>query len=226
MNSPSFNFQEIILEGIHSLLDKLPQFFFTLILFLLGCLVAIWLGKITTRILKKLRVDHIFQKNSWQRGLEKSGIKTGLSDAAGWVVRWLLILIFMAIASETMGLDGVSVFLMSIVKWLPNLLIALLIFIVAAILTDVAGNAVRISINWIDASYGFIAEKLIRWMIWGLAVLIIFKQIGIVPEMTIILFQGLVYFVVLALGLAFGLGGQEIARDFLKHLKDKIKQEK
>jgi hypothetical protein len=58
-----------------------------------------------------------------------------------------------------------------------------------------------------------------------LAVLIILKQIGVAPEMTIILFQGLVYFLVLSFGLAFGLGGQEIAKDFLKRLSDKIKKE-
>jgi hypothetical protein len=129
-------------------------------------------------------------------------------------------------AIESVGFLGASAFLMSIVKWLPNLLVAVLIFIIAAIAADAVGNVIRISINWIDSSYAFVAEKFIRWIVWGLAILMILRQLGIAPEMTIILFQGLIYFLVLSFGLAFGLGGQEAAKDFIKSLKGKIKQDK
>ncbi len=220
------NLQEIIAGYWYSFLDQLPSYFFVLIIFLLGCLVAIWLGHLISRILKRLYIDQLFQKNSWKRGLEQSGINSGLSDATGWVVRWLLILLFLAMAAESLELSGIADFLMSVVYWLPNLLIAILIFILAAILADAAGNVIRISINWIDASYAFIAEKFARWTIWGLAVLMILRQLGIAPEMTIILFQGLVFFLVLSFGLAFGLGGQDIARNFLQNLQKKIKKEK
>ncbi len=218
------NLQEIITRILSSFLEQLPSLFFILVIFLIGCLVAFWLGKLATRILKKMHVDHLFKKNSWKQGLEKSGIKSGLSDAAGWVVRWILIILFMAMAIEALGFSNVAAFLMSVVRWLPNLLIAILIFISAAILTDMAGNVIRISIDWIDSSYAFIAEKISRWAIWGLAILVILKQVGIAPEMTIILFQGLIYFLVLSFGLAFGLGGQEVARDFLRSLQNKIKK--
>lgn len=225
MNNSSLNLPEMISNFWISFLDRLPYYFFILVIFLLGCLLAIWLSYLVTRVLKRLRIDDLFRKNSWKRGLEKSGVGAGLSEAAGWVIRWILILLFLSMAAEALGFVGTSEFLMAIVHWLPNLLIAILIFVLAAILVDAAGNIIRISIDWVDASYAFIAEKFARWTIWGLTVLMIFRQIGIAPEMTTILFQGLVYFLVLSFGLAFGLGGQEIARDFLKRLRDKIKKQ-
>jgi len=192
----------------------------------LGCLVAIWSGRLITRILKKLHLDDIFQNNSWRKGLEQSGIKINLSRATGLVVCWLMILFFLSLASEALGLVGASAFLMSVVAWLPNLLLAILIFIMATILADAAGNITRVSINWIDSSYAFVAEKFARWSIWGLAILIILRQVGIASEMIVILFQGLIYFLVLTFGLALGLGGKDIARDFLQRLKGRIKKEK
>jgi hypothetical protein len=219
------NLESVIATAWSNLQAKLPFFFFTLIAFILGCLLAIWLSHLVVRILKRIRIDKLFSQNSWKRGLEQSGIKSGISDIVGWVVKWLLILLFLAMAAEALDLLTIANFIMMIVHWLPNLLIAIFVFIAATILADAMGNIVRISINWIDSSYAFIIEKFARWIIWGLAVLIILKQIGVAPEMTIILFQGLVYFLVLSFGLAFGLGGQEIAKDFLKRLSDKIKKE-
>lgn len=220
-----FNLQTIIVEMWAKFLDQLPDLVLILVVFIFGCLLAIWLGHLTSRLLRKIRIDQLFQKNSWKRGLEQSGIKSNLSDMGGWIVRWLLILLFLSMATEALSLPGIANFIMAIVRWLPNLLIAMLIFIVATILADAAGNIIRISINWIDTSYAFVAEKFTRWGIWGLAILVILKQIGIVPEMTTILFQGLIYFLVLSFGLAFGLGGQEVAKDFLKSLGNKIKKE-
>lgn len=220
-----FNLQTIIVEMWTRFLDQLPNLVLILVIFIMGCLLAIWLGHLTSRLLRKIHIDQLFQKNSWKRGLEQSGIKSNLSDMGGWIVRWLLILLFLSMAAEALSLPSIANFIMAIVRWLPNLLIAMLIFIVATILADAAGNIIRISINWIDASYAFVAEKFARWGIWGLAILVILRQIGIVPEMTTILFQGLIYFLVLAFGLAFGLGGQEVAKDFLKNLGNKIKKE-
>lgn len=226
MGALNYNLDNVISSAWHNFVDRLPSFFFILLLFCLGCLLAIWLGRLTTRILKKFHIDDIFQNNSWKKGLEKTGIKINLSGATGLIVRWLMIVFFLALAAEALGLMGVAEFLMIVVRWLPNLLLVILIFIIATILADAAGNIIRVSINWIDASYAFVAEKFARWTIWGLAILIVLKQIGIAPEMIVILFQGLIFFLVLSLGLAFGLGGKEIAQDFLYRLKDKIKKEK
>jgi hypothetical protein len=226
MEALNYNLENFISQTWYQFLERLPSFFFVLLLFCLGCLVAIWSGRLITRILKKLHLDDIFQNNSWRKGLEQSGIKINLSRATGLVVCWLMILFFLSLASEALGLVGASAFLMSVVAWLPNLLLAILIFIMATILADAAGNITRVSINWIDSSYAFVAEKFARWSIWGLAILIILRQVGIASEMIVILFQGLIYFLVLTFGLALGLGGKDIARDFLQRLKGRIKKEK
>jgi len=226
MEALNYNLENFISQTWYQFLERLPSFFFVLLFFCLGCLVAIWSGRLITRILKKLHLDDIFQNNSWRKGLEQSGIKINLSRATGLVVCWLMILFFLSLASEALGLVGASAFLMSVVAWLPNLLLAILIFIMATILADAAGNITRVSINWIDSSYAFVAEKFARWSIWGLAILIILRQVGIASEMIVILFQGLIYFLVLTFGLALGLGGKDIARDFLQRLKGRIKKEK
>lgn len=226
MEALNYNLDNFISQVWYNFLENLPAFFFILLLFCLGCLLAIWLGRLATRILKKLHLDDIFQNNSWRKGLEQSGIKINLSRATGLIICWLMIFFFLSLASEALGLVGVSAFLMSIVAWLPNLLLVILIFVVTSILADAAGNIARVSINWIDSSYAFVVEKFARWSIWGLAILIMLRQVGIAPEMIVILFQGLIYFLVLTFGLALGLGGKDIARDFLQRLKGRIKKEK
>ena len=59
---------------------------------------------------------------------------------------------------------------------------------------------------------------------WVFAFFAILTQLGIAEALVFALFQGIVYILVLAFGLAFGLGGKDAAADFIKSIKDKIRK--
>jgi hypothetical protein len=63
----------------------------------------------------------------------------------------------------------------------------------------------------------------VKWSIWTFSILAILYQLGIARAFMQILFQGLVYAMVISFGLAFGLGGKEVAADILKDLRDKLR---
>ncbi len=67
------------------------------------------------------------------------------------------------------------------------------------------------------------AGAIVKWAIWIFAIFAILIQLGIAQELLQTLFEGIVYMFAIAGGLAFGLGGQDAAKDLLKALKKKLK---
>ena len=64
---------------------------------------------------------------------------------------------------------------------------------------------------------------IVRWSIWIFAIIAILTQLGVTPILWQTLFTGLVALIVLAGGLAFGLGGKEVAAQWLQDMNNKLK---
>jgi hypothetical protein len=65
--------------------------------------------------------------------------------------------------------------------------------------------------------------RIFQWAIWILAILAILYQLKIVPTLISTIFIGVVALIVITLGIAFGLGGRDLAAKILKELEEKIK---
>jgi len=72
-------------------------------------------------------------------------------------------------------------------------------------------------------TYSRFLGRMIRWAIWSLATLAILYQLQIAPNLVMTIFVGFVGTIVIAVGIAFGLGGQEIAAKILREFEEKIR---
>jgi hypothetical protein len=110
----------------------------------------------------------------------------------------------------------VSDVLRQLLLWLPNLVVAVVVLVVGGLLANAAAGLVRGA----TASAGFghpdVIANIARAAVWVFAVIVAVNQIGIARELVNTLFMGAVALAVIAFGLAFGLGGRDLAGNLLK----------
>jgi len=204
-------------------LSFIPILLGAIIVFVIGWFISVGVGKLITEILKRVKFNQIFEKGGWKSALEKAEIKVDPSGFIGAIIKWILVIVFLLAAVEILGLIQFAGFLKSVLAYLPNVIVASLIFVVTVILVDIVEKIVRAAVESIKVGYGAMVSAVIKWSIWVFALLAILHQLGIAKPFMETLFTGLVAMLVISLGIAFGLGGKEVAAEILQDVKRKLK---
>jgi len=190
---------------------------------LLGWLASGGIGRLVVALLNKIRLNQALKRMGWQEALAKAEIKLNASKFFGEIVKWIFMIIFLMVASEILGLTGFTDFLTKVLDYIPNIIVAALIFIVAVFLTDFSYRIVLASAEKARISYSKLLGAGIRVAIWTFTILAILLQLEVASEIIKAMVYGMVGIITLAVGLAFGLGGKDLAAEILKELKEKIK---
>jgi uncharacterized membrane protein len=214
---------EVSSEFLRGFLLSLPKILGGLIVFLVGWMFAAAVGKVVTEILNRLKFNEIFERTGWGEAFRRADLRVNLSEFFGAIIKWTLVFVSLLMVVQILGFVEFAVFLTGVLNFLPNLIVAILIFMVAVVLADIFQKVTVASVEKANVGYAKVAGLLVRVAIMVFAWLAIFIQLGIAKEMILILFQGIVAFFVIALGLSFGLGGKEVAADILRELKEKLR---
>lgn len=216
MNIFSFAWQRIV--------EFLPNFLAAIIVFIVGWFVAVWIKKLIVKILDALKLDRIFERSGWKEALEKAEIKVSVSDFFGEIIKWILVIVFLMASVEIVGLTQFSEFLGRILAWLPNLVVAVIIFIVAVVASDILGKIIKASAKKIGTGYVGIVEGIVKISIYVFAIFAILLQLGIARELVNAIIYGVIFALSLGFGLAFGLGGKDTVAKFIEDLRKKIEE--
>jgi len=202
----------------------IPKLFGAIIIFIIGWFIAIALGKVISEILKRIKFNQIFERGVWKEALEKAEFKIDASGFIGAICKWILVIVFLLVAVEILGLVQFADFLVKVLAYLPNVVVAALIFVVAVIIADILEKVVRAVVEGVRVGYGQVVGAIVRWSIWIFAILAILIQLKITPALLQTLFIGFVALIAIAGGIAFGLGGKEAAAELLQDFKKKLKE--
>ena len=202
----------------------IPGLIAAIIIFIVGWFVAILIGKLITGVLKKLKFNEAIERGNLDESLAKANIKVNASEFVGAIVKWILVIVFLQASVGILGWLGFASLLGKVVSYLPNVIVAVLIFAVTVIIADIVEKVVRLSTERVKIGYGHIVSAIVKWAIWIFAIMIILEQLnigGILPQAIIF---GIIGFLTLAGGLAFGLGGRDAAAELIKDFKQKLSQ--
>lgn len=201
----------------------IPKLLGSLIVFVFGWLIAAGAGRLVVEILDRLKFNEIFERGGWGEVFEKAEIKATPAQFVGAVIKWVLVIVFLLAAVEILGFVQFAVFLTRVLAYLPNVIVAVLMLVVAVILADILEKVVVVSVERARVGYSRLAGLLTKWSIFGFAVLAILTQLSIARDLVMTLFTGLVGMLVLSFGLAFGLGGKEVAAEILVNFWKKFR---
>lgn len=218
---------EVTLRGLEDLwvgvLGFIPQLVGALVVFIIGWFVSMLVGKLIADILKRLKFNQLFERDGLKKALEKADVKVDPSEFIGGIFKWAFMIVFLLAAVDILGFDQLGIFLTSVLAYLPNVLIASLIFVVAVIIADVVGKILHATVEGAQMGSGHIVSLIVRWSIWIFTIIAILLQLGVAPFLLQTLFTGVVALIVIAGGISLGLGGKEVAAEWLQDLKRKIR---
>ena len=200
-----------------------PSIFWAGLVLLLGILVAKWIAAIIVVFLSKIKLNQILKRMGLEEALSKIDASLNAPKFFGEIVKWFFIVLSLMASSEILGLIQFSQFLEKVIGYFPNIFISALIFVVAVFLSDFSQKIVVGTLKEEKITYSRFLGRMIRWAIWLFAILAILYQLQITPSLILTIFIGMVATISIALGIAFGLGGKDLAAKILKELEEKFK---
>jgi Conserved TM helix len=197
-------------NALNAFLAAIPLVIGALLIIIIGWLIAGALARLTTEVLRRVGADRLFAEHGGPVYGERTRSITP-SVVAGELVKWLVRLVFLVAAANVLGLTQVSELLNDVLLWIPNLVVAAIILLVAPLLARFVRGAIEVGAGEMGFTNASLLGRIAEIAIVAFAVIIAINQLGIAANLVNTLFIGVVAAVSLAFGLAFGLGGRDVA---------------
>jgi len=212
-----------IQQGLDTLFDAIPRFLLFLLILVVGYLVAKAVKKAVVALLNKIGLDK--QTHSGAVGDYVDRVNPNFSPAnlIGAIAYWFVFLLAVSIAVSTLRIPALSNGVSQIVGYLPHVVVAVLIFVVAGLIAAAAGGLVARTMG--DTPTGKIVGTIVPVLVMGIATFMILNELQIAPAIVQITYTALLGATALALALAFGLGGRDVAAQMLNDAYSKGQQQ-
>lgn len=211
-------------EAMQNLLGFLPALIGAILILIIGWIIAGILAGLIEKGLKAVGFEKAAQSTGIAGFIENAGSGWTASKLVAEIVKWFIRLIAIQAAASILRLDQISQVINAILLWLPNLVVAIVIVVIGALIANFVAGIVRGSAAEMGFSTPNLLANITRYAIIGFAAVAAFNQLGIAPTVVNTLFIGLVATLVLAFGLAFGLGGQQTAAQITQGWYEKGRQ--
>lgn len=219
---------DILLSSLNTLwlsfVGFLPTLLAALIVFIIGWLIAIALGKLTNRVIRIIKLDVLLTRMGFRKALGKARLKLDSGRFFEEIVKWFFIIVFLMTAADILGLYQVTEFLKSILYYIPNIVVAVVILLAAVVVANFLQKLVRASVEAAGLQAAGFLGGVTRWAVLIFGFIAALLQLGIAVTLIQTFVIGLVAMLALAGGLAFGLGGKDQAARFLEKLKREIEE--
>jgi hypothetical protein len=220
------NWIEVILASLSKVWLKflafLPNLVGAVVVLIIGWVIAVFLGRIVTRILRLVKIDEGLEKIGIKKPLEAARVRLNAAGLLGALVKWFLIIVAFLAAADILNLPQVTEFLRSVLLYIPNVIVAVVILLIGILLADFLEKVVKGSVKVAKLTSAEFLGKLTKWVIFIFAGLAALVQLGVASTLLETLFTGLVAMLALAGGLAFGLGGREEASRIISKIRGDI----
>jgi len=204
-----------------------PNIIVAILVVLIGWLVGALIGRVVMQIIKSLKIDLALRRAGVEDVVQRGGMNLNSGAFIGGLVKWFIIVAFLVAAFDILGLTQVTAILQQFVLvYIPKVIVAVLVLMIGGVLADVVGKAVKSSARAADFAHASFLESISRWAIWVFAILVALLQLNIAEQFLLTLFTGFVGALALALGLSFGLGGRDAAKDIIEKTRIEIARKK
>ena len=210
-----------VLRSLVTFIEYIPSFIGGLIILIIGLAIA---GLVHRIIIGALNVVQLEKFLARYGVVKMEGRDIEWSEIIAQITRWTIIIVFLVPALQAWRLNAVNMVLNRVILYIPNVLVAVILAMVGLVFArlgyKLAFSASRSLGKHLANTVALVAE----WSIVIFVGFLVLHQLGVAQELLRILFGGLVAMIALAGGLAFGLGGQNTARQILEEIWDKFKK--
>lgn len=202
----------------------LPRLVAAIVVFLIGWLIAVLLGKLAWHIVRVIRLDRGLDGIGFKKVWERSGYKLNSPFFFYELVKWFFIIVFLMAATDILGLSQVTEFLRSVVSYLPNVFVAAFVLLIGVLVARFVEGVVRASVRAAQLASANVLASIAKWAIVIFSLLVALSQLRIADDVIRIVITGLVAAGAIAVGLAFGLGGRAHADDWISKMRRHVSE--
>lgn len=197
-----------------------PNILVAVIIFVVGWIVGVLLGRVVAHAIDALKLDSALKSANVDELLARAGFRLDSGLFIGALVKWFVIIVFLVATLDVLKLTQVNAFLQNVVlAYLPQVIAAALILLISAVLAQALRKMVIGAAKAANVEAAGLLGGMAKWAVWIFGILIALSQLGIADFFARTLFTGVVVALAIALGLAFGLGGQEAAARFIEEMR-------
>jgi hypothetical protein len=226
MSSPlaAVNVGDSVQTALDSFFGFLPKLIGFIIVLAIGWIVAKLVRAAVTKLLQKVGLDNALHSGSTGHYVDRIAPDTSPSRLIGSLAYWFIFLGALAIAVSQLGIEALDNFVAAIGAYLPNVVAAVLIFVIAGAIAAAIGGLVARTMS--DTPTGKVIGSVVPVLVMAIATFMILNQLQIAEEIVTITYAALLGAAALAMALAFGLGGRDLANRMLADAYDKGQEQR
>ena len=210
---------DIFLESLRvfgeKFMDTIPGLLLGIIVLLIAWLLARIISSGFERLLKTVKFDQFAERMKLTTFLEQMGIQMSPSALIGRFIYWIFVLLIIASAAETLNWTAVSYQIQRFLDYVPNLVTAILVFIVGAYLASLVRDFVRSSTNSLGISTGRILSTVIYYVLFIMVILTAMEQAKIDTKILSTNLLIIIAAIMLAGAISYGMASKDVLSNIL-----------
>ena len=217
----SITVSSVVLNAVADFVNFLPSFVGGLIVLIIGLVIAAVVYRVVVGVLKATQIEKYLAKYGVTR---VDGHEVEWSEILAEIARWSIIVVFLIPTFSAWGLEAVNTVLNRVVLYIPNVIVAVVLGIVGLVIAKLAFRVSYGAARSLGTHLAHTVAFVAQWAITIFVGFLVLHQLGVAQELLRILFAGLVAMIAIAGGLAFGLGGQGVAKSLLEAVAARFKK--
>jgi len=217
------NIVMVVEHNLDAAIKLSPYVLGALAVFLFGWILAELSARLVIAIGQKIKLELISEKIGLKHFLERRKVKMSTTVLVAQALKAYLIFLFFIEATKIAKFTQVAEFLSSIYAYIPSVLIALFIMLVGFQIGQTMQIVISTSMSFAKAHTAEVLGLAAKYTIVTFAILAALSQLQIAQILIQVLFIGFVGMLMIAGGLAFGLGGKDVVRELLEDLKHNVR---
>lgn len=212
----------VVISALATFIAFIPSLIGGFIVLAIGLVLGAIVYRAVVGILKAIQVEKFLEKY----GIVKvEGKEIQWTEILAEIMRFTIIIIFLIPAFQAWGLDSVNAVLSRVILYIPNVIVAVVLAIVGMVLAKLAYGVAYSTSRSLGRDNAHTVGLVAQWSLTVFVGFLVLHQLGVAQELLRILFAGVVVMVALAGGLAFGLGGQHVAKSLLEAALEKFRSQ-
>jgi small-conductance mechanosensitive channel len=200
-------------QGFDSFFGFIPNVIGFLIILLIGYVIAKIAKTAINKVLDSLKVDQKLKESDAGPYVERVSPGSSPSHLIGAIVFWFIFLFALSAAIGALKITALSTFIAQVQSYLPNIIAAVIIFVIAAVVAGAAGGLAHRTMG--DTPTGKVVRAVVPGLVLAIGLFMVLDQLNIAPQIVTITYAALIGMLALAGALAFGLGGRDVAAQML-----------
>ncbi|MBS3917890.1 MAG: hypothetical protein KG012_03275 [Deltaproteobacteria bacterium] len=196
----------------------LPNLLAMITILIIGFITAWVIKTLLFRFLKAIQFDRVSERWGLTHILSKGGLAYSPASLVSRFFYWVIVLITLILGINALEVAATQNFIAQFFSYLPNLFAAVIILVIGYLIAIFLGQAALIAAVNAQMESAKLLSRSVRWFIIILSLTMALYHLGIAEKVIVAAFSITFGGIVLALAIAFGWGGRDLAKDFLERI--------